>query len=216
MKKFFLTPNLFVRSIIPALLAKVALSNNFCFAQDTGTRFTSFAGFNLGKGALATVQEKLGTAKVVHTGDAGDYMAEICYRTDSGLISFLSGEMGGSDLELLGFGISEGDAGKPCPPMPVELIPAPFELSGLCLKMTKADFELVVATNVKWDGDVGRAFYESKRPMTDVEIGKQSKDVQEMIKNGQMQNYFDVDISVEGKFTDGQLISFRIWKIETL
>jgi hypothetical protein len=132
------------------------------------------------------------------------------------LISFLSGEMGGNDLELLGFGISERDTGKPCSPMPVELIPAPFALSGLRLKMTKADFELVVATNVQWDGEVGRAFYESKRPMTDVEIGKQSKDVQEMIKNAQMQNYFDVDISVEGKFTNGQLISFRIWKIETL
>lgn len=185
-------------------------------AQDSGAKFTSFAGFRLGTVTLSDVQKKLGKARLIETGEAGEYEAVICYRTDLGVVYFLSGEMGGSELDLLAFGISDNDKTKPCSPFPKKWPSPRLELAGLRLGMTKDQFERVVATKVEWNGNIGRAFYQSKRPMTSAEIDAQSEDIRRMISTGQQQDYFDVLVSVVGTFTDGKLMDFRVWKIESL
>jgi hypothetical protein len=185
-------------------------------AQDSGAKFTRFAGFHLGTVTLSDVQKKLGKAKLIETGEAGEYEAAICYRTYLGLVYFLSGEMGGSELDLLAFGISGSDKTKPCSPFPKKWPSSRLELAGLRLGMTKAQFERVVATKVEWNGDIGRAFYQSKLPMTSAEIDVQPKNVRRMIASGEQQDYFDVLVSVVGTFAEGKLIDFRVWKIESL
>ena len=82
--------------------------------------------------------------------------------------------------------------------------------------MTKAQFERVVATKVEWNGNISRAFYQSKRPMTSAEINALSEGVRRTISTGEQQDYFDVLVSVVGTFTEGKLIDFRVWKIESL
>jgi hypothetical protein len=185
-------------------------------AQDSGAKFTSFAGFRLGTVTLSDVQKKLGKAKLIETGEAGEYEAAICYRTDLGLVYFLSGEMGGSELDLLAFGISGSDKTKPCSPFPTKWPSSRLELAGLRLGMTKAQFERVVATKVEWNANIGRAFYQSKRSMKSSEIDAQPEDVRRMISTGEQQDYFDVLVSVVGTFAEGRLIDFRVWKIESL
>ncbi len=185
-------------------------------AQDSGAQFTSFAGFRLGTVTLSDVQKKLGNTKLIETGEAGEYEAAICYRTNLGLVYFLSGEMGGSELDLLAFGVSNSDKTKPCSPFPKKWPSPRLELGGLRLGMTKAQFERVVATKVEWNGNISRAFYQSKRPMTSAEINALSEGVRRMISTGEQQDYFDVLVSVVGTFTEGKLIDFRVWKIESL
>jgi len=42
------------------------------------------------------------------------------------------------------------------------------------------------------------------------------KDVKDATLAGQMQNYFDVVVSVVGTFSGDKLIEFQVWKVETL
>ena len=60
------------------ILAYIALASTLLIsitarAEDVGDKFTSFAGFQLGAVKLANIQSKLGAAKVVETGDGGEY-----------------------------------------------------------------------------------------------------------------------------------------------
>jgi len=67
----------------------------------------------LGQTTLAQVMSALGPSKVVETGDAGDYLARLCYQSaDPSNPTYLvleSNEMGGSEY-VMGFQISRGDA----------------------------------------------------------------------------------------------------------
>ncbi len=185
-------------------------------AQSDGSRFTVFAGFDLGKVTLGQIAKALGAAKLVESGDAGEDEAKICYRAPTGLVYFLSGEMGGRNHQLLGFGISSNDATRPCATFPINRAPKTLNLGGLRLGQTKVAFSRVVATNVQWEGNIGRAFIESKRPMTSAEMDRLPKDVKDATLAGQMQNYFDVVVSVVGTFSGDKLIEFQVWKVETL
>lgn len=184
-------------------------------AESDGSQFTTFAGFELGKVTLAQVAESLGPAKLVESGDAGEYEAKICYQASSGLAYFLSGEMGGRAHRLLGFGVSGNNAALPCAEFPTGRASEPLYLAGLRRGLTKNEFARVVATDVQWEGNIGRAFLESKRPMTPSEIDKLPKDVKEAVRTGKAQNYFDVLVSVIGTFSGDRLSEFKVWKIET-
>ena len=104
-----------------ALLSMVLMGP--ALADDDGARYTRFAGFQLGSGTLADVEQQLGSANVVTSGDAGEYTASICYRTARGYVTFLSGEMGGGS-DLLGFTVSRTAARPPCAKWPARM-PAP-------------------------------------------------------------------------------------------
>jgi hypothetical protein len=201
---------------IAILLLLLLTSTAFpSFAEDTGEQFTDFLGFHLGTITLAEVEKKLGPAKLIETGDAGGYEAKICYKTSIGLVYFLSGEMGGSKHELLGFAVSKNDEAKPCSPYPSSQPPPMLELAGLRLGMTKANFSRAVRKKVQWEDDIGRVFFESKRPITPAELAKLPKEVQQMILDGQSQNFFDVLVSIIGYFSKDRLTEFQVWKVET-
>jgi hypothetical protein len=185
-------------------------------AQSDGAKFTTFAGFELGKVTLGQIAEHLGPSKLLESGDAGEYEAKICYRTNAGLVYFLSGEMGGPEHDLLGLAVSRSDTTKSCPRFPANRAPKQLNLGGLRLGLTKAEFSRVVAINIQWEGDIGRAFFESKRTMSPAEIEKLPQDVKAATLAGKMQNYFDVVVSVIGIFSGDRLIEFSVWKVETL
>lgn len=199
------------RSIAFILLLIFSL---FAMAQD-GARFTSFAGFHLGKATLAQVAKRLGPVKIVETGEAGEYEAKICYRVPDGAIYFLSGEMGGPDHDLLGFGISGSSGSRACAEFRGPVVPS-LELGGLRPGLSKAEFSRIVGGKVDWNGNVGRVAFESRRPITPAEFSALPKGAQEAAKAGQLQDYFDVVVSVVGTFVRGKLSAFEVWKVETL
>lgn len=201
---------------IKKILIMFACSALPAVAHGDGSQFTTFAGFELGKVTLGQVAKSLGPTKLAESGDAGEYKAKICYRTSQGLVYFLSGEMGGRNHRLLGFRLSHDNAKEPCAEFPPDRAPKTLNLAGLHLGQTKAEFSRVVAANVRWEGVVGRAFIESKRPMTLTEMDKLPKDVKEATLAGCMQNYFDVVVTIIGTFSGDRLVEFQVWKVETL
>jgi hypothetical protein len=60
-----------------AILCMVLVSGS-ASAQEGSGQFTSFAGFHLDTVTLAEVEHQLGPAKLVESGDAGEYEAKIC------------------------------------------------------------------------------------------------------------------------------------------
>jgi hypothetical protein len=126
--------------------------------------------------------------------------------------------MGGSHHELLGFAMSVPKTSEPkkCAEFPVQKRPLKLNLAGLHLGMSKAEFENFFTTKVKWNGTTGTTFFESKRDMTQKELERLPKDVQEGTKAGIIQKYFDVVVSIVGYFEGNNLVEFRVWKIETL
>ena len=202
---------------MPRLASMIALC---CFAlpssaADNGSQFTVWADVELGKLTLAEMAERLGPAELVESGDAGEYEARICYRTPSGLVHFLSGEMGGSSHQLLGFAFSGDNAALRCGELPASYRPVSLDLDGLRLGLTKAEFAHVAGTNVRWDANVGRVSIESRRPMTPSDLADFPKIIREDVAAGKVQNYFDVVVSITATFSDEQLSEFSVWKIET-
>ena len=143
-------------------------------SQSDGSQFTIMADFELGKLTLGQITKSLGPSKLVESGDAGEYEAKICYRAPTGLVHFLSGEMGGPNHKLLGFGVSVDDETQACPVFPTDHVPKTLNLAGLRLGQSRAQFSRAVKQKIEWDGNIGRAFIESKRPMTPTELDKRT------------------------------------------
>lgn len=200
-----------LRSATRLLLMFVALPSA---AQD-GAQLTSFAGFDLGTVTLAQVTERLGPATIVETGEAGEHEAKICYRVPGGAVYFLSGEMGGQALDLLGFGISGSSASRSCAAFRGNEVPS-LQLGGLRPGLSRAEFSRVVGGKVRWEGNVGRVAFESRRPMTAAEFASLPEGAKAAAQDGQLQDHFDVVVSVVGTFVHGELSEFRVWKVETL
>lgn len=197
------------------ILALIFTSSN-ASAQTSGNQYTSFAGFKLGTVDLSQVQKRLGSAPLIETGDAGEYVASLCYKTKFGLVRFISGEMGGATHDLLAFGISPLKKSIDCMIYPAKYAPNVLEISGLHLGMSKIDFMKNVGVKVRWEGNIGYAFFESKRTMNAKELSRFSADQRVEITNGNLQNYVDISISVTGQFKKNELIGFEVWKVETL
>lgn len=206
------------RLLLLSLIFVVVISMAPAYAQNDGSQFTNFAGFDLGTVTLSEIEQKYGPTTLIESGDAGEYEAKICYRLDDGILYFLSGEMGGSNHELLGFAISVpmSSEQKKCAEFPVKKISLKLNLAGLHLGMSKADFKKLFKRIVNWNGNTGTTFFESKRAITQKELERLPKDVQEGTKDRVFQNYFDVVVSIVGHFEGNKLVEFRVWKIETL
>lgn len=206
------------RLFFSSLFFVLLISIEPTYAQDDGSKFTNFAGFDLGTVTLSEIEQKYGHATLIESGDAGEYEAKICYSLDDGILYFLSGELGGDIHELLGFAVSVQRISeqKKCAEFPVKKKPFKLNLAGLHLGMSKAEFEKVFTTKVKWNGNTGTIFFESKRAMKQKELKRLPKDVQEGTKAGVFQNYFDVIVSIDGYFEGNKLVEFRVWKTETL
>jgi len=202
---------------IPAYfaLASTLLISITVRAQDVGDKFTSFAGFQLGSVNLANIQSKLGTAKVVETGDAGEYTASVCYAVPNGVVLFFAGELDGPKHNLGGFGFAKKTERNPCSNWPSTPIAPALDIGGLRLGLNLKEFTNIVGASVRMEGNKAYAFFESKRTMTEEETSRLPREVQAMVKTGEQQNYFDVVVSVVATFSQGRLVELRIWKTET-
>ena len=196
-------------------LASTLLISVTVKAEGLGERFTTFAGFQLGAVKLSDIQNKLGAVKVVETGDAGEYIASVCYAVPDGFVLFLAGELDGPEHTLGGFGFAKNSERKPCGNWPATLTAPALYKGGLRLGLTLTEFTNIVGTSVHMEGNKAYAFFEGKRSMTKEETSRLPKEVQAMIITGEQQNYFDVVVSVVATFVQGQLVELRVWKTET-
>ena len=182
----------------------------------TGGQFTSFAGFKLGAVTLSQVTKELGHAVLRESGDAGGYMASVCYRTSTGVVYFLSDEMGGNKHYLLGFRLSWSASAKSCANWPLNRPIPKLRVGGLRLGLTKAQFRDVIGTKIRWDNDVAYGDFQTKRMMTTSEIGNLSKGAKELVQAHKEEDYVDVTVSIAGVFKAGKLNELKVWKIESL
>ncbi len=191
----------------------------FCLnakAADTGVQFTSFASFNLGAIKLDEIQKTLGAAKLVETGEAGEYTASVCYTIQEGVILFLSGELDGPSHYLGGFGLAKATDRQPCSKWPSQRAMPKLTIAGLHLGMSLYEFTQQVGAPVRNEGRKAYAHFESKRQMRQEEIQRLPAEVQKMIQTGEQQNYYDVIVSITARFNKGQLEELHIWKTETM
>lgn len=197
---------------IIALLLLPTLS----FAEQ-GNEYTSFFGFTLNKGTLADIQEKLGKAPLIEKGDAGEYEASICYVVPSGYtISFLSGELGGNNHKFLGYSvrkISENDNCNNCLLInSLESKRFKPQIGKLRIGMTKKEFIKSFGKKINWlNENRGMISFESRRKMTTRELQKLTEKWPVVSEYP----YFDIVISLTGKFSEGVMDAFIVWKTET-
>ncbi len=116
----FIVRRLMKRDIFRLLLFLLTLAAWPAFANQTGSQYTTIAGFQLGTVTLLQIEGKFGPAKLIETGEPGEYKASICYQTNGALLTFLSGEMGGTEHQLLGFAVSDRDATRACSKLPAK------------------------------------------------------------------------------------------------
>jgi hypothetical protein len=184
-------------------------------ACEPGDTFTRFAGFELESGTkLADVQAALGPARVVETGDGGEYEASICYALPDADVTFQSGEIGGGE-DLLGVMLSRTDPKRTCTPWPANS-PAPTaSLGGIGLGIDKQAFAAAVGAPLRWEGKHAYATFASRRPMTAAEIARFPADQREHLAVHPQGAYYDASVTVGGRFVDGRLVELSAWKIET-
>jgi hypothetical protein len=187
-----------------------------CFAQDSGQRFTRFSRFSLGNGTLSEIAASLAPVEMEKTGDAGEFMASICYRTREGFVAFLAGEMDGPEHTLGGILVSKNAVRSPCSDWPAKISPPRLAVNHLRLGMSIGEFKRIVGQPISWSDGWAIASFDSKRKLTTGELERQQPDVQATMKQGNMQDYFDVSITVSARFIKGRLQEFRVWKVETL
>lgn len=202
-------PNLFAAApLIAALATANAVGNQ-------GDGFTRFAGFELGRAALADVQKILGPSPLQEAGDGGEYEAWVCYSLPAGQVEFNSGEMGGSSHDLLGFTVSRHGRNRHCPDWP-GTIPAPaMRLGDIPLDISTEAFEAALEAPVEWQGNRGTCHYDYRREPTPAEILALPAELRTQAGNDPAQFMLDVLITVEGTFDHGRLVTLTAWKIES-
>ena len=205
------------------LFLVVSASASPSFGNNIGEGFTTFGGYKLGTIALLKIQRDRGLTPLIKSGDAGDFTASICYRTSRGTVKFVSGELGGSALLLLGFDLAtltEGEADirkGDCPRWPrssrgyLEL-----KLGTLQLGINKTEFSRLLSNQIQWDGDVASTSFESRRKMTKLEYERRREKNVAATLAASEQDFFDVLVSVTGTFKSGKLVRLQVWKTETL
>jgi hypothetical protein len=182
-------------------------------AEVDGQAFTQMASFELGVGTLTEIQSELGPSKIQKTGDAGEYQERLCYLIRAGTVSFLAGEVGGQN-NLTGFELTSKRL-PGCGRWPAGIPEPKLKISSVYLGMPKSRFATVVP-NARRTKD-GRliAGFESKLPYTDNDFEALSTDIRGQIARGQVQAYWDVVVSVVGRFEHQKLTEVRVWKTVT-
>lgn len=185
--------------------------------SEPGEQFTSPLGFHFGKATLKDIQAKLGPTALGKSGDAGNFLARICYALPDSKIflEFMSGALGGAEHDLLGFRMREvsGKAPRQCLPL-LRSIANGLDLAvgGLRLGMGRSEFEKVLSlTSDRVKPITGRRFQRRERLSAD-DIRRLSREWPGV----EQDPYYDVSISVEGKFAGDRLVELEIWKTKTL
>ena len=198
-----------------ALGGLLLLASNV-YAQDSGAKFTRFSSSLLGTGTLANIQQQFGRAPIVESGDAGEYVASVCYEAKSGYVAFLAGELDGPEHNLGGYSLSVTPARPPCRRWPANVIFPGLSLGPLHSGMTLEEFKREVGAPVKLIGDWFYAHFDSRRNLTKADIDGLPDEVKKAVNDGSVQNYYDVTVSVSARFRSGKLTVLRVWKSETM
>ena len=194
----------------------VMTTATLCFAQNSGDQFTRFSNFSLGSGTLADIAAIIAPVKIKKTGEAGEFMASICYRTPEGFAAFLAGEMDGPENSLGGFWISRNEVRGPCALWPADRSPPPLVIGKVHLDMTFSEFKQVVNRPIIWADGWAMVNFESVRKLSPEDLARLPSEVLAMMKQGQMQDDMHVFVSVFARFSQGHLQQFRIWKTESM
>ena len=191
--------------------------------DNSGKALTKYAGYELGVSSLKSVQSGLGLSPIVKSGDAGDFVASVCYYTQDKKVRFLSGELGGKELLLLGFEletvVASNDETKisSCVRWPRQKKYLPSKKVGaLQLGINKAEFSRLTNREIQWDGNTAHTAFESRRKMTKLELARHSNKNRQDRNSVTVPDYFDVLISVIGTFEGGKLVRLQVWKTETI
>jgi len=187
-----------------------------CFAQKSGEQFTHFSNFSLGLGTLADIAAIIAPAKIKTTGEAGEFVASICYRTPEGIAAFLAGEMDGAEHSLGGFWFARNEVRGPCALWPADKSPPPLVIGKVHLGMTLSEFKQVVDRPITWTDGWTMVTFESVRKLSPGELARLPSEAQDMMKQGQTQDHMDVIVSVSARFSKGRLQQFRIWKTDSM
>jgi hypothetical protein len=197
--------------IAAAALAAYAASAT----ADDGSRFTSVGPFQLGGTTLPKLQRRLGAVPVVHTGDAGETLYTICYRSSNGAVLFMSGELDGPERDLGGIKLTSSVQRPPCHEWPAAKTPTIKSVGGLKLGMSRSKVKAQLAeAKEEGQGSLSRTF-ESRRRMTPLDIGRLPAAAQQMIKRGEIEPYFDVFVAVTVRFTADAASEIEVWKSVT-
>jgi hypothetical protein len=164
-------------------------------ADDSGARYTRFAGYALGQQDLSDVQSGLGPSTLKHVGEAGNAEFSICYALAEGTVSFESGELGGPSHVLLGFDISSSPPTRSCAQWPASLPEPALQLSGLRIGMPRSAFNHRVGSPISWHGDDATVSFHTH--------GSAHGTVT------------DVLVTIEAVFEADRLRSLKVWRTET-
>lgn len=197
----------------------LCLTATVAVAAQPGEEFTRPLGFELESiTTLGDVQKKLGPAELTETGDAGGFLATVCYvMPDSKtVLSFESGELGGGGPNpyLEGFSMRVLSGAPPAACFPLAAAVAKklnLSVGGLYLGMSKKEFKKVLGkTTVNDEGALEQVF-ERREKLS-------HKEIKQLHSVGVLHPYLgdlDVLITVDGKFEGNKLVYLSIWKVKT-
>jgi hypothetical protein len=180
--------------------------------EHPGEQFTELLGFRLLQAKLADVQRRLGSVELSETGEAGEYLASLCYtdRRAHTTVLFKSGEMGGPDHELLGFELRRHADPTDSKCRPIESSAGAvhsLQLGPLHLGMTRDAYAQALGELQELSGrGTGRVF-ERRQPMTQEELAR--------CPQCAPYPFWDVVIEVFGEFRNGVLVRLSVWKTVT-
>ncbi len=182
-----------------ALMAPAAAAENV-------DRFLRFAGITLDETeTLDDVTRRFGAAALQESGEAGEYLASVCYSTDTTLVYFRSHEMGGPERRVLGFAVSTPRDSFHCAPAPSALKAYGTEIGGLKLGMSVAQFTKHLG-GAEWIDEQWCRCFERQIPMSEairLELGLP------------VHGLLDEQVSVCGRFEQDALVEYEIWRVQT-
>lgn len=200
-----------------ALVVLLALSSSATAGTppEQVERFTHIAGFSLADlptfEALAHV---FGLSPVAQSGDASEYDARVCYRSQDGskVVEFFHGEV------HWGFAVrTPTQTGRKCPASPA-LTAEVTNIAGVTLGMIKKDYEAAVGQPMTATAQRIEHEFQYVHVLSDKEL---SELTDRMRKNGykdikpEDSRRWDVIITLEGTFRDERLDSFTVTRVET-
>jgi hypothetical protein len=181
-----------------------------------GEEFTEVLGIRIAQDiTLADIQKRLGQARIVETGDGGEYKAAICYYSPKCQteVEFWSSDLGGPEHDLIGFTLSRSkSAPSVCAALASDDCDSLKVPGGLKLGITIDDFKNAVGSDVELEESFYQKAFERRQPMTEAEQKKMLKSHPDLSPEDL---YWDIVIFVRGAFRSGALDILEVSKTET-
>lgn len=181
--------------VVVLFVGVFGLKSGHALAGGLSAPYTRFAGFELGRDALSTVQSQFKVGTSVKSGDASSQVESLCYRHPQGSVSFLSGELGGTARDLMAFRLSALPPEASCAAWPPTVIAPDLTLEKLSVGMSRQAFDEAVVTAVQWQGSSAQLQF----PSVDRKSGV----------------ILDVLVTVEAHFHGGRLHTLTVWRSAT-